>query len=91
MPSTAVSSKAVLPALPSCPTSTKEMKLTGVTPISVSNRSRLFEAVIQNPRTGQRKAQPVGGRGLGLPSSGRLRNKALTLRAIPATSCFATT
>jgi hypothetical protein len=29
-----------------------------------------------------------GDRRLGLPSSGRLRNKTLTLRAVPATLCF---
>jgi hypothetical protein len=29
-----------------------------------------------------------GGQGLGLPSSGRLRNKVLALRTVPAAVCF---
>jgi hypothetical protein len=47
------------------------------------------------PREGRRSAknkekpQPgSGGQGPGLPSSGRLRNKAVTLRAIPVIVCF---
>jgi hypothetical protein len=36
MPSTAVSFKTVPPVLPPCPSCTKEMRLTGVTPTSES-------------------------------------------------------
>jgi len=43
----------------------------------------------QNSSRRNEKPQPEsGGQGLGLPSSGRLRNKAHTPLAIPATGCF---
>jgi hypothetical protein len=43
----------------------------------------------QKCRTLIEKPQPEsGGQGLGLPSSGRLRNKALTLRTVPAKGCL---